>query len=481
LLNHRMMGTRLVGQDQLFSDARDFERSFTRMLENMALASAMINAQGKIVFINTYLLELTGWKRQEVMGRDWIDTFIPPERRDKQRNTFELVRCAIVEISPYIESEVITKDGKRIPIAWNNTLMKDADGNFVGVSSIGENLSQRNLPMQTATTATTCNDAHDHDHTCTLLENYETTKPAQTSSNSVAGDTMGDLVLVKVLKNLAGDKGNVQLAIHKDTKQKVAVKSLRKDLMKPEEIERARREIEIMQQLRKLNNPYIIKLLGYEETATHFNLLIEYLSGGELVSLILENKGLKEDHAHRLFKQLVCAINTCHQNSVVHRDIKLQNIMLDEDGNIRLIDFGLSNFVEAGRFRSTFCGTPAYAPPEILLGTQYKGPEVDVWSLGVVLYSMLTGEFPFTTIAEILKGKFNEPTENSAECMDLLKRMLTVKKEARATLPEVMNHPWLSKSPGSCSNGVKRESSEAQEPESKRQRRSSIAIELPIS
>jgi serine/threonine protein kinase len=347
--------------------------------------------------------------------------------------------------------------------------MKDANGNFVGVSSIGEDLTQRYKAQPVN------NDAnHAQDNKCALLANYETKATLGTEG------ALGDLVLVKVLKSLAADKGHVQLAVHKDTKQQVAVKSLRKDLMKPEELDRARREIEIMQQLTKLNNPYIIKLLGYEETPTHLNLLVEYLSGGELVTLILENKGLKEPHAQRLFKQLVCAINACHQSSVVHRDIKLQNIMLDEQGNVRLIDFGLSNFVEVGRFRNTFCGTPAYAPPEILLGTQYKGPEVDVWSLGVVLYSMLTAEFPFTTIAEILKGKFKEPTTCSSECLDLLKRMLTVKKEARITLPEVMNHPWVLKHLDG-SNETGRGNCEADEPATKRQRRTSIAIEQPSS
>jgi len=460
-------------KEQLLSEVKAFERSFTRMLENMALASVMLNAQGKIAFINSYLLEITGWKREEVVRCDWVDKFIPVERREKTRNTFVLVGSGIVEISPYVESEILTKDGKLITIGWSNTIMRDANGNFVGVSSIGEDLSKRN-EAQMGTPTVNNDTTHSPDNKCSLLANYET-RPAPSLGTDGA---LGDLVLVKVLKNLAADKGHVQLAVHKDTKQQVAVKSLRKDLMKPEEIERARREIDIMQQLTRLNNPYIIKLLGYEETPTHLNLLVEYLSGGELVSLILENKGLNEPHAQRLFKQLVCAINACHQNSIVHRDIKLQNIMLDEQGNIRLIDFGLSNFVEVGRYRNTFCGTPAYAPPEILLGTQYKGPEVDVWSLGVVLYSMLTAEFPFTTIAEILKGKFKEPN-CSDECLDLLRRMLTVKKEARATLSEIMNHPWVLKRMD-C-NEMKRERCEAEESQTKRQKRTSIAIELPSS
>jgi len=251
--------------------------------------------------------------------------------------------------------------------------------------------------------------------------------------------------MIKVLKDLALDRGHVQLAVHTVTKEKVAVKCMRKDLMKPEEIERARREIEIMQQLTKLNNPHIIKLIGAEETATHFNLVVEYLSGGELVAMILKNKGLSEAHAHKFFNQLLSAIETCHKHSIVHRDIKLQNILLDASNNIKLIDFGLSNFVENDAFRNTFCGTPAYASPEILMGTKYRGPEVDMWSLGVVLYCMLTAEFPFTTINDILIGNFKDPQGISKECLELLHSLLTVKKELRCTLAQVLEHPWTTK------------------------------------
>jgi len=167
----------------------------------------------------------------------------------------------------------------------------------------------------------------------------------------------------------------------------------------------------------------------------------EYVSGGQLAALIFRNHGLPEDGVHKMFKQILCAIECCHKNNIAHRDIKLSNIMVDENNNIKLIDFGVSSFTREGIFRNTFCGTPAFAPPEIFLGNTYRGPEVDLWSLGVVLYSMLMADFPFKSIANILNGKFKEP--ENIKCLDLLKRMLVVKKENRETLDGVINHPWI--------------------------------------
>jgi serine/threonine protein kinase len=242
---------------------------------------------------------------------------------------------------------------------------------------------------------------------------------------------------------LGGDNSNVKLAVHKVTKERVAVKTLKKALMNSQELERARREVDIMRKLTEVGNPYIIKLLDAKETSDEFHIFLEYVSGGELVALILKNKGLSEWHTHKLFLQILSAIQCCHSHNIIHRDIKLQNILLDHNKNIKLIDFGLSNFMEEGVFRNTFCGTPAYASPEILLGTKYTGPEVDLWSLGVVLYSMLTSEFPFTTIGDILKGKFKEPENVTSQCVDLLKRVLRVEKETRETLQGVLDHPWV--------------------------------------
>jgi len=397
------------------------------------------------MFANDFFLEITGWTRGEVLNRSWVDIFVPIIYREKTLNTHMLISDGIIEAPIYEDKEILTKNGCTLSFEWNNSVIKDSHGKFLGISSIGK-------PRE-----------------CLSISLPES-QPTQPNSNqneisSVSKKRIGNYVLIKAL---GGENGHVQLAIHELTNEKVAVKSLKKNQMTPEELERARREIQIMEQLTDFGNPYIIRLLGWHETATHFNIIVEYVAGGELVGLIKSSKrGLSEDHSRKLFKQMVCALECCHQHQIVHRDLKLQNILVDESGNIKLIDFGLSNFVENGIFRNTFCGTPAFAPPEILLGTQYKGPEVDIWSLGVVLYSMLSGEFPFKTIGEILNGKFKNPTNVSPECVDLLNNLLVVKKEERIRLESVIVHPWMFND----DRGLKKGSSgNIQEPHLKRRR-----------
>jgi PAS domain S-box-containing protein len=425
-------------------ELEEYHRKFLSMFQNITLPTIMLNDSWRLKFANDHFLERTGYQREEVLYCDWVDTFIASDKKEKARNTYELIESGIVEMAPFIEQEIVAKDGSPLIIKWNNTVIKNKAGAFMGVSCIGEEISWKKTSLLTVRNCITQADSDNPPGN--FLKDYDLGFPEELpAAGSINGTTLDDLILVKVLNNLGGDRGYVQLAVHKETKSKVAVKALRKDLMNAEEIERARREISIMAQLTKLNNPYIIKLIGWEENSTHFNLIIEYVSGGELTSLILKKNGLTEFETQLMFKQLLSAIKCCHQNQIIHRDIKLQNILLDTQNNIKLIDFGLSNFMEDDALRGTFCGTPAYASPEILTGVQYRGPEVDIWSLGIVLYSMLTAHFPFTTVADIIKGNFKPPEKISPECLDLLVQMLQVKKEQRATLDQVMRHPWLSK------------------------------------
>ncbi|PRP75216.1 hypothetical protein PROFUN_15926 [Planoprotostelium fungivorum] len=236
-----------------------------------------------------------------------------------------------------------------------------------------------------------------------------------------------------------GSYGKVKLAYHKDTRERVAIKILQKSKMKEVDLQRAKRETSILQELK---HPYIAQLFDIIELEDTLNIVMEF-AGRTLLSYVLEKNGLGEDEALRFFIQLISGMEYCHKRSIIHRDIKHQNILLDDKFNMKLIDFGLSNYMEEGKMRSTFCGTPAYAAPEMIIGKKYNGPEVDIWSMGVVLYSMITGVFPFDNVGDIIKGNFQDPPTASKECCDLLRRMLNVDLNTRITVSGVMEHAWV--------------------------------------
>jgi len=173
-------------------------------------------------------------------------------------------------------------------------------------------------------------------------------------------------------------------------------------------------------------------------------MVLEYVHPGtDLMTYILKRNGLSEVDTRRFFRQMVSALDYCHRRGVIHRDIKHANILVNDHGDLKLIDFGLSNFyLHNGKLMSTFCGTPAYAAPEMILGQRYAGPGVDLWSLGVVTYSMLTARFPFSNVAELLAGQFTDPSNCSEDCCRLLRSLLTVNPEQRVTLTDVLSNSW---------------------------------------
>lgn len=460
----------------------EYEQKFSTMFENVSLASVILSDSWRLKFVNAHFCALTGYTKEEILYGDWVDLFTPSDKKEKTKNTNELISLGLIDVAPVIEQEIVSKTGQKLLFKWNNAVIKDTAGTFLGVSCTGQARpfpeNKTVLAQPAVANPPAAENIQQTTESWDILKDYDTFTGDFPTSGPSGNITVEDLEFVKVLNNLGGDRGSVQLAFHKDTKAKVAVKVLKKELMNKDEIERARREIQIMEQLTKLNNPYIIKLIGWDETTTHFNLIVEYVCGGELTSLILKRNGLPEKECQQMFQQLLSAIQCCHQHHIIHRDIKLQNILLDSRNNIKLIDFGLSNFVENGQLRATFCGTPAYASPEILTGVQYKGPEVDIWSLGIVLYSMLTARFPFTTVGDILKGKFSCPEHVSQECADLLVVMLQVKKEIRATLADVINHPWLKMSFEDSPATLKRTLEVKDEPDLKRPKN---LLGLPIS
>ncbi|XP_062450988.1 NUAK family SNF1-like kinase 2 [Rhea pennata] len=226
----------------------------------------------------------------------------------------------------------------------------------------------------------------------------------------------------------------------------VAIKSIRKDKIKDEQdLVHIRREIEIMS---SLNHPHIIAVHEVFENSSKIVIVMEYASKGDLYDYISERQRLTEQEARHFFRQVVSAVYYCHKNGIVHRDLKLENILLDANGNIKIADFGLSNVYQQDKLLQTYCGSPLYASPEIINGRPYKGPEVDSWSLGVLLYILVHGTMPFdgqdykTLVKQITSGDYREPAKLSDAC-GLIRWMLMVNPERRATIEDIATHWWV--------------------------------------
>ncbi|XP_040391995.1 NUAK family SNF1-like kinase 2 [Cygnus olor] len=242
-----------------------------------------------------------------------------------------------------------------------------------------------------------------------------------------------------------GTYGKVKKARERSGKL-VAIKSIRKDKIKDEQdLVHIRREIEIMS---SLNHPHIIAVHEVFENSSKIVIVMEYASKGDLYDYISERQRLTEQEARHFFRQVVSAVYYCHKNGIVHRDLKLENILLDANGNIKIADFGLSNVYQQDKFLQTYCGSPLYASPEIINGRPYKGPEVDSWSLGVLLYILVHGTMPFdghdykTLVKQITNGDYREPTNLSDAC-GLIRWMLMVNPERRATIEDIATHWWV--------------------------------------
>ena len=157
---------------------------------------------------------------------------------------------------------------------------------------------------------------------------------------------------------------------------------------------------------------------------------------------------MDEDEARRIFQQIISAIEYSHLHKLAHRDLKPENLLFDEDNNIKMIDFGLANYMKDGASLTTSCGSPNYAAPEVITGLSYGGPDVDIWSIGIILYAMVVGQLPFdddqmsVLFAKIKEGKYFLPNHISKEVRDLINRMLQPNPVKRIKLAEIQQHKW---------------------------------------
>ncbi|KAJ3008659.1 serine/threonine-protein kinase KIN2 [Thoreauomyces humboldtii] len=206
------------------------------------------------------------------------------------------------------------------------------------------------------------------------------------------------------------------------------------------------REIAIML---LLYHPHIGRMYEVILQDDFYYLFLEYVDGGQMLDYMINHGKLKEKHARRFMRQIISAIDYCHQNSIVHRDLKIENVLIDKHGSIKLIDFGLSNMYAPDAQLETFCGSLYFAAPELLSARAYTGPEVDIWSLGVILYVLVCGRVPFDDVsmpvlhAKIKAGVVEYPSHLSEQCKHLISRLLVTNPKRRAAMSELKSHIWL--------------------------------------
>ncbi|KAJ3515531.1 hypothetical protein NLJ89_g1704 [Agrocybe chaxingu] len=273
-----------------------------------------------------------------------------------------------------------------------------------------------------------------------------------------------------------GFSGHVRIARHSKTGKYAAIKIISKSSLGsrvslnrlPDEVEHnllaVEREIVVM---KLIDHPNIMKLYDVWETSSSLYLILEYVQGGELFEYLCSKGRRPTSEALGYFQQIICAVDYCHRFNIAHRDLKLENVLIDQDSNIKVADFGMAAWQDSarGNLLRTSCGSPHYAAPEVISGKPYNGATADIWSCGIILYALLAAKLPFddddcpALLQKISVGRFDMPTDIEPRAQDLILRMLTTDVKKRITMPEIMRHPFFLsqplKNPKSMSSGLK--------------------------
>jgi serine/threonine protein kinase len=246
-----------------------------------------------------------------------------------------------------------------------------------------------------------------------------------------------------------------------ETHLRVAIKLIpRTNIMSPSGLERFEREVRVMI---KMDHPGVTKVYDFLADTDFLFLVMELVTGDTLLSQLPLSGALPEDIVRRIFQQLLATVAYIHDQGIAHRDLKLENVLVGSDLNIKIIDFGFSRAAQSpGELFGTSCGSPAYAAPEILEARPYDGRMADMWSMGVMLYALVVGALPWrgthqqVVYEQIAAADFQVPPTVGLICTDLIKKLMTLNPAARLTAREARNHPWLEgvEAKWESSNGV---------------------------
>uniref|UniRef100_A0AAR2KH29 Protein kinase domain-containing protein n=1 Tax=Pygocentrus nattereri TaxID=42514 RepID=A0AAR2KH29_PYGNA len=242
-----------------------------------------------------------------------------------------------------------------------------------------------------------------------------------------------------------GQTGLVKLGVHCITGQKVAIKIVNREKLSESVLMKVEREIAI---LKLIEHPHVLKLHDVYENNKYLYLVLEHVSGGELFDYLVKKGRLTPKEARKFFRQIISALDFCHNHSICHRDLKPENLLLDEKNNIRIADFGMASLQVGDSLLETSCGSPHYACPEVIRGEKYDGRRADVWSCGVILFALLVGALPFDhdnlrqLLEKVKSGVFHMPHFIPPDCQALLRGMIEVDPEKRLTLEEIQKHAW---------------------------------------
>ncbi|KAM5260042.1 serine/threonine-protein kinase MARK2-like isoform 1-T1 [Hipposideros larvatus] len=263
------------------------------------------------------------------------------------------------------------------------------------------------------------------------------------AATSFAYEALDHYVLLNTIG--AGSQAKVKRGEHLPTGTQVAVKVIQR----PSVIIGGHRPILTEARcMARLRHPNVVQLFEIINTQGHLFITMEYIGGGNLLDYIHTHGRMMEGEARDAFRQLVSAVEYCHEKGVIHLDIKPKNVLFSTDRKVKLTDFGISELYDGNKLNA-FCGTPSYMAPEIIQMEAYDGPPADVWSLGVVLYHMVTGHTPFHSkdfgelARQITKGEYTVPHDISIQLQILLSHLITVDPMKRSTLLQVMRDSWL--------------------------------------